>query len=177
MAEAEQVETPVSPPARRRPSALILGLSAALVLISCVCAYALLALHKAQAAPSVGAASHSGASHEATAPAPASVELYLPVEPALVVNFHDDESIRYLQVGITLMSHEVNAINVAKDADPVIRDALIGLFSNSDYAAASSAAGRDKLQAQALLAVRKIVQARLGRPGIDALYFTSFVMQ
>ncbi|HUH30808.1 MAG TPA: flagellar basal body-associated FliL family protein, partial [Rhodanobacter sp.] len=46
-----------------------------------------------------------------------------------------------------------------------------------DYAVIGSAAGRQKLQAQALVAARKVVQARLGRPGIDALYFTSFVMQ
>ena len=62
-------------------------------------------------------------------------------------------------------------------ADPVIRDALVSLFSNQEYSIVSNAAGREKLQAQALAAVRKIVQARLGRPGIDALYFTSFVMQ
>ena len=169
MAEAAQIEMPDNPPERKRRSPLIIGLSAALVLVSSVCAYALLALHKAQGSSAVVVAGN--------VPAPASVELYLPVEPAIIVNFRDDESIRYLQVGVTLMSHEVAAINVAKEADPVIRDALIALFSSCDYAAASSALGRGKLQLQALAAVRKVVQARLGRPGIDAVYFTSFVMQ
>ena len=46
-----------------------------------------------------------------------------------------------------------------------------------DFAIIGDAAGRQKLQADALVAVRKIVKARLGRPGVDALYFTSFVMQ
>lgn len=169
MADDEQIDAPQSPPERKKRSPLIIGLIVALVLVCGVCAYALLSMRK----------THSGtaavAAHEAPAPSP--VELYLPLDPALVVNFHDDDSIRYLQVGITLMSHEVPAINVAKDADPVIRDALIALFSDSDYEAASTEAGRLKLQAQALVAVRKIVKARLGRPGIDALYFTSFVMQ
>jgi flagellar FliL protein len=104
-------------------------------------------------------------------------ELYLPLEPAFVVNFRDDESLRYLQVGVTLMSHDADALAVAKGADPVIRDALVALFSDQKYSIISDASGRNKLQAQALAAVRKIVQARLGRPGIDALYFTSFVMQ
>lgn len=104
-------------------------------------------------------------------------ELYLPLEPAFVVNFRDDESLRYLQVGVTLMSHDPDAINVAKGADPVLRDGLVALFSNQKFSVISDAAGREKLQEQALATVRKIVQTRLGRPGIDALYFTSFVMQ
>jgi flagellar protein FliL len=104
-------------------------------------------------------------------------ELYLPLEPAFVVNFRDDESLRYLQVGVTLMSHDPDAINVAKGADPVLRDGLVALFSNQKFSIISDAAGRQKLQEQALVTVRKIVQERLGRPGIDALYFTSFVMQ
>jgi flagellar FliL protein len=53
----------------------------------------------------------------------------------------------------------------------------VSLFSSPEYSIISNTAGRDKLQAQALAAVRKVVQVRLGRPGIDALYFTSFVMQ
>lgn len=108
---------------------------------------------------------------------PQKAELYLPLEPAFVVNFRDDDSLRYLQVGVTLMSHDQDAINVAKAADPVLRDGLVSLFSNQNFTIISDAAGREKLQEQALVTVRKIVQARLGRPGIDALYFTSFVMQ
>jgi flagellar protein FliL len=54
---------------------------------------------------------------------------------------------------------------------------MVSLLSSQDYSIISNAAGRQKLQAQALAAVQKVVAARLGRPGIDALYFTSFVMQ
>lgn len=104
-------------------------------------------------------------------------ELYLPLEPAFVVNFRDDQSMRFLQVGVSLMSHDQVALTTAKDADPVIRNALLMLFSRQDYAILSDPLGKQKLQEQALEAVRKIVGDRLGRPGIDALYFTSFVMQ
>jgi flagellar FliL protein len=104
-------------------------------------------------------------------------ELYLPLDPAFVVNFRDDDSLRFLQVGITLMAHDQAAIDTAKAAEPVLRDAMVSLLSSQDYTVIGSAAGRQKLQAQALAAARKVVQARLGRPGIDALYFTSFVMQ
>lgn len=117
------------------------------------------------------------ATDRSTAPEISKTELYLPLDPAFVVNFRDADSLRYLQVGVTLMSHDPEAINVAKAADPVLRDGLVALFSNQDFTIIGDAAGRQKLQEQALVTVRKVVQARLGRPGIDALYFTSFVMQ
>lgn len=110
-------------------------------------------------------------------PTETKTELYLSLQPPFVVNLHGGDSVRYLQVGITLMSHDAAAIEVAKDADPVIRNALVLLLSSQDSASIGDTEGRQKLQAQALVAVQKIVQERLGRPGIKALYFTSFVMQ
>lgn len=104
-------------------------------------------------------------------------DLYLPMDPAFVVNFKDGDSLRYLQVSVTLMSHDPKAIEAAKAADPVIRDGLVNLFSNQDFAVISTAKGREAMQSKALAAVRKIIQDRTGQPGIDALYFTSFVMQ
>ncbi len=103
-------------------------------------------------------------------------EVYLPLEPAFVVNFQDDAT-RYLQVGVTLMSSDAAAIQVVKSNDPVVRNALVLLFSSQTFDELSTTAGKQKLQSEALNAVRKIVAVRLGRPGIDALYFTSFVMQ
>jgi flagellar FliL protein len=107
----------------------------------------------------------------------AKAELYLALEPAFVVNFNEGESSRYLQVAVTLMAHDDKAIDTAKAADPVIRDAMVSLLSNQKVAEVDTPAGRKKLQTDALAAVQKVVQARLGRPGIEALYFTSFVIQ
>lgn len=104
-------------------------------------------------------------------------ELYLSLDPAFVVNFRDDQAVRYLQVGVTLMSHDQVALDSAKEAQPVIRNQLLMLFSGQNYQALIDAAGKQKLQAQALSAVQKIVQERTGKPGVEALYFTSFVMQ
>lgn len=107
----------------------------------------------------------------------AKVDLYLPLDPPFVVNFKDGESLRYLQVGVTLMSRDPKAIDAAKSAGPEIRDALVSLFSNQEYSVIVTAPGRRKLQDQALETVRRIVNEHTGKPGIDALYFTSFVMQ
>jgi flagellar protein FliL len=124
---------------------------------------------------------HSGAHGAAAAEEPKVVvskeEQYLTLDPPFVVNFKDDQSMRFLQVGVSLMSHDAAALAAAKEADPVIRNALVMLFSSQDYSILSDAAGKQKLQAQVLDVVRKILEKRLGRPGVEALYFTSFVMQ
>jgi len=122
---------------------------------------------------------HAGAAkaQKAQAPDAGKPEIYLALQPAFVVTFRDGDALRYLQVGVTLMAHDPKAIDVAKEADPVLRDGLVSLFSSQKFDVVSEPAGREKLQADALAAVRGIVKKRLGRPGIDALYFTSFVIQ
>lgn len=168
MAQNEQVmEAPVSP-AKKGSSKVVIIMGVALLAMAGVCAYVLLGAH---AAPGTAAAP------EEAKVAVSKQEQYLPLDPPFVVNFRDDQSMRFLQVGVSLMSHDAAALAAAKDADPVIRNALVMLFSSQDYTILSDAAGKQKLQAQALAAVRKIVGERLGRPGIEALYFTSFVMQ
>jgi flagellar protein FliL len=170
--EDEELEqAAVATPPRKGRSRLVIALVAGVLVIGG--GYAFMRGHQGAAAPVAGKAGKSARG----AKAPALPEFYLPLEPAFVVNFRDDDSLRYLQVGVSLMSHDQAALTVAKDADPVIRDALVMLFSRQDYSILSDPAGKQKLQVEALAAVRKIVGARLGRPGIDALYFTSFVMQ
>jgi len=51
------------------------------------------------------------------------------------------------------------------------------LFSSQTFDQLSTTAGKQKLQSEALAAIRKIVDDKLGGSGVDALYFTSFVMQ
>jgi flagellar FliL protein len=75
------------------------------------------------------------------------------------------------------MSRDPAAIQALKDNDPVIRNALVMLFSSQTFVELSNTAGKQKLQTEALGAVRKIVADKIGNPGVDALYFTSFVMQ
>lgn len=102
---------------------------------------------------------------------------YYTLDPSIVVNFTDARAIRFLQVGVSLMSHDPAAIDAAKAAEPAIRNSLLLLFSNQDYATLSTAKGKQQLQNEALAKVQGIVKQSLGRPGIEAVYFTAFVMQ
>lgn len=157
-----------APTPRQKGKGLLVVLAVALVAVSGVCAYALIKLRHAGGPASIA---------DAAAAISRQPALYLPLDPAFVVNFHGQQSPAYLQVGVTLMAHDAAAIDAAKNAGPVVRNALVLLFSNQSYAELSSTAGKQKLREEALQAVQKVVQGSLGRPGIDALYFTSFVMQ
>lgn len=162
MANADDMEDEVSvaPPKKKGGRAMMFAGIAALVLLGAG-GYLYTRGHGAQAA---------------VAP-PKAPELFLPLDPAFVVNFQDQDATRYLQVGVTVMTHDASAIQAMKDSDPVIRNALVMLFSNQTYAGLSDINGKKKLQAEALDAVRKIVADKTGKPDVDAIYFTSFVMQ
>jgi flagellar FliL protein len=172
MANAEKIPVESLPvPAKKggnRLPMILLGLI--LLILLGLCGYMMVSLRALQSkvAPNAqaGAASASKV-----------VDLYQQLEPAFVVNFQDDDATRYLQVGVTVMAHDPAVIQAVKDNDPVIRNALVMLFSAQTFAQLSDTAGKQKLQAEALAAVRKIVAPRVGKSSVDALYFTSFVMQ
>jgi len=169
MSNAEQ--SPVEQPAKKGGAGrgTILVLVFALLVVSAVCGYALFTLR--------GHAADGGSRTAEAKPEKKGPEVFLAMDPAFVVNFQKAEGLSYLQVGVTLMSHDPAAIQAAKDADPVIRNALVMLFSSQDYAELADIQGKQKLQAKALAAVQKILQERTGHAGVEALYFTSFVMQ
>ncbi|MET3651719.1 flagellar basal body-associated FliL family protein [Dyella japonica] len=165
MAQNEQAESTAAAP-KKGSNKVVMIMGVALLAMAGVTGYLVM-----------GARAHGGEGADEPKVVLSKQEQYLTMDPPFVVNFKDDQSMRFLQVGVSLMSHDAAALAAAKEADPVIRNALVMLFSSQDYSILSDAAGKQKLQAQALDAVRKILEKRLGRPGVEALYFTSFVMQ
>jgi flagellar protein FliL len=123
---------------------------------------------------------HSGAkSKDASAPpVPSGPPLYIALDPPFVTNFEADQVVRFLQISVQVMTHDQATVDLIKGNDPVIRNDLLLLFSNQKYADISTREGMERLRAQALIAVRKAVEANGGKPErVEALYFTSFVMQ
>ena len=60
---------------------------------------------------------------------------------------------------------------------PAIRARLLMLLAQQDAQGIADRAGKEKLQAQALAEVRKLMRAETGKPGVEDLLFTSFVTQ
>ena len=103
--------------------------------------------------------------------------LYLALDPPFVVNFQSDTAARFLQVGVQLMAHDQKALDAAKASEPAVRNALVMLFSSQDAKTLISREGKEKLRTDSLDEIKKIVSERTKGATIDAVYFTSFVMQ
>jgi flagellar FliL protein len=103
---------------------------------------------------------------------------YVALDPPFVVNFEADEQVRFLQITVQLMSRDTGTIEVLKANDPVVRNDLLLLFGGQKYAVIATRDGKETLRKETLAAVRKIVASAGGRPEkVEAVYFTSFVMQ
>ncbi len=102
--------------------------------------------------------------------------LYLALDPPLVVNFEDGAVVRFLQITMEVMTKEQAAIDGVQKNLPLIRNNLLLLMSNRDFAALMSREGKEKLRAEALAEVQDILKKQ-GSPAVDDLLFTSFVVQ
>ena len=102
---------------------------------------------------------------------------YLKLEPEFIVNFSGDQEVSYIQVEIQLMARDQFFIDEAVKNMPAIRHQILLLLSNQKYLELKTKQGKDKLRADILSKVQEIVPGNPKVPGIEAVYFTMFVMQ
>lgn len=104
--------------------------------------------------------------------------LYFALEPAFVVNLNGPiDGPRYLQVEIQLMTRDPVALQNLQNNAPAIRARLLMLLSQVQPEHIHERADKEKLQADALAEVQKLMSAETGAPSAENLLFTSFVTQ
>ena len=82
-----------------------------------------------------------------------------------------------VQVQVEAMTRDPLASEAVKAQAPRIRSALLMLFGAAKPADLTTREGKEKLQADVLAEMQKIMKEETGKPAVDAVYFTSFVMQ
>lgn len=103
---------------------------------------------------------------------------YVALDPPFVVNFEPGSRARFLQVAVQLMTRDPQMVGFLKANDPAIRNDLLLLFGNKSVDEVSSQQGKEALRQAALETIRTIIEAEGGSPdALEAVYFTSFVMQ
>ncbi len=103
---------------------------------------------------------------------------YINLDPPFVVNFEAEAMVRFLQVTIGVMTRDPAVEALVKDNDPRVRNDLLMILGNQTYATVSTIEGKEELRKRCLESVRVIVKEMGGDANkIEALYFTSFVMQ
>ena len=103
---------------------------------------------------------------------------YVNLDPPFVVNFEAEAAVRFLQVTIGIMTRDPHTESLIKDNDPRVRNDMLMILSGQNYGSVSTNEGKEALRTKCLEAIRTIVKDMHGEPEkIEALYFTSFVMQ
>ena len=103
---------------------------------------------------------------------------YVEMDPPFVVNFEPGSSARFLQITVQLMTREPEMVEFLHHNAPRIRNDLLLLFGNKHVDEVASQEGKEALRAAALETVRHVVTDEGGKgEAVEAVYFTSFVMQ
>jgi len=106
---------------------------------------------------------------------------YLALEPPFIVNFVYKDTLRYLQMTLSVMSHEQKILEQVTHHMPAIRHRLIMLISNKSFDELNGEDSKEALREEMLLEIRNIIQAEQNKthnPGrVEAVYFTGYVMQ
>lgn len=109
--------------------------------------------------------------------------VYFAFDPPFVVNFREKSRARFLQVTLEVMTRDPAIVELVTLHMPVIRNNLVLLFSNQTYAGLSSLEGKENLRTEAHRVIQDILSEEgveideEGHGGVEAVYFTGFVMQ
>ena len=102
---------------------------------------------------------------------------YIKVDPAFVVNFVGTDKARFLQITLEVMTRQPEMSIAVESHMPIIRNNLVLLFGSQTYEDLSTLEGKEALRDEALETIQNILEEETGDPVVEAVYFTSLVMQ
>lgn len=103
--------------------------------------------------------------------------IYVPLHPAFVVNFENQDKVSFLQVDIQVMTFNSAVETALKMHMPIVRNELLLLLGGKQYHEINTREGKRNLSQEAIREIQRVLD-EAGQPSdIEALYFTSFVMQ
>lgn len=104
--------------------------------------------------------------------------LFASLHPPLVVNFKDQyDDAHFMQITLEVMAREQRIIDEVKNHAAVIRNSLILMYGGVDYEFVTTRAGKEKMLADALEEIQKIIEQETGETGVEAVYFTGLIIQ
>jgi len=105
--------------------------------------------------------------------------VYYKIEEPFTINFvnQSQKRARYLQIKVALKAKDQKALDNAVLNLPMIQDELRTLFSQQTYESLNTLQGREELDKKATEQVRNILEQETGKPEIEKVYFTSFIIQ
>lgn len=119
------------------------------------------------------------AKEAAAAAKPAAVPdpVYFTIDPAFVVNIQDGARMRFFQLQVDIMARDPAVIKRFEKYQPRIKGELTMLYGGVTSEQIYSPEGRTSLQKSTLETINKVLTEESGEGGIQAVYFTKFVVQ
>lgn len=102
---------------------------------------------------------------------------YLRLGKEFVVNLENTSKVNYLQVEIQVMAHKTEPLDLIKQNMPVIRNKVMLILSSQKYEEVNTPKGKEKLRKEIKQAIQAILHEESPKANIEAVYFTSLVMQ
>lgn len=103
--------------------------------------------------------------------------IYFALNPKFKTNYQVDGRPRLFQIGMTLVTREQDVIDALMIHGPSIKSRLVILLSGQQAENLQTPEGRELLRVKCLSAVQEIMNKEIGKPGIEKVLFTDFVMQ
>ena len=103
--------------------------------------------------------------------------VYVALTPAFTVNFKDDGKSRFLQVTLEAMTRDAAVAESIEQNMPMIRNNLVLLFSSKDSSQLETLEGKEALREETRAGIQEVVTQEGAEGDVEAVYFTSFVMQ
>lgn len=105
--------------------------------------------------------------------------IYHAVEKAFIVNFNtqSNNAVNYLQIKLKVMARDQAAIDAFILHTPAVKHELLMLFFSQNYDALNTREGTDALRQQTLETINAILSKENHSELLEAVYFTSLIMQ
>ncbi|WP_299205381.1 flagellar basal body-associated FliL family protein [uncultured Amphritea sp.] len=89
----------------------------------------------------------------------------------------NDGRTHYMQLYVEAKSREAEVDSALTKHMPKIVSNLNQLFSRQSFDALRTPSGKMMLQQEALVALQEVMQEKIGKPGVEKVLFTGFIMQ
>lgn len=104
-------------------------------------------------------------------------QIYMKLEPPFVVNVEDGDVVRFLQVNAELQYSDATAQPLIEKHMDAIRHTMVMLLSGQPTKVLKTAKGKEDLRLNAQKEIQKLLTEYAGKPLIEAIYFTGFIIQ
>jgi flagellar FliL protein len=103
--------------------------------------------------------------------------IYIDLKPEFVINFRDSrDRPKFLKAEMSVATTDDDIEEAVTRHMPAIRNNLVLLLSRQIYDDLVPHEGKEELRRLALEEVQAVLTAQIGKPGVEDLYFSNFVM-